>query len=160
MSESKKNSLDFLNREMLVCDNPNPNCYYDVNKDNVLKNSKTTRLSENKNVCKTFDTDSKLHYLNYSECIDNTKRKNLDTSVYTDTPLKIQGRGFGNIDNYHLLLNGIGISTRQENPDSNPRNVEDKRILLINQTNYVGEQRITNNLPCGADTRYLNKKMI
>ena len=91
--------------------------------------------------------------------MDNTKRKNLDTSTYTNNPTKIQGRGFGDINNYGMLLNGIGESTRQNNIETNPRNVEDNRIYVMQHNNYNG-QRVTENLACGSDTRYLNKKMI
>jgi hypothetical protein len=95
-----------------------------------------------------------------SDYWDNTKRRNLDTSIYTNNPTKIQGRGFGEINNYDLFLNGVGVSTRQELPDKNPRNVEDDRIFLTDHNNNYDPNRVTNNLPCGTDTRYLNKKII
>jgi hypothetical protein len=95
-----------------------------------------------------------------SEYWDNTKRRNLDTSVYTNNPTKIQGRGFGNIDRYDNLLNGIGLATRGENPDKNPRSVEDDRIFLTNHNYNYDKYHTTDMLPCGTDTRYLNKKMI
>jgi hypothetical protein len=91
---------------------------------------------------------------------DNTKRHNLDTSTYTNNPSKIQGRGFGDINRYDLFLNGVGVSTRQEEADFNPRNVDNDRIYLTNHNYHYDKHHITDNLPCGADTRYLNKKMI
>jgi hypothetical protein len=95
-----------------------------------------------------------------SEYWDNTKRRNLDTSVYTNNPTKIQGRGFGNIGRYDNLLNGIGLATRGENPEKNPRSVEDDRIFLTNHNYNYDKYHTTDMLPCGTDTRYLNKKMI
>ena len=95
-----------------------------------------------------------------SEYWDNTKRRNLDTSIYTNNPTKIQGKGFGNIDRYDNLLNGIGLATRGENPDKNPRSVEDDRIFLTNHNYNYDKYHTTDMLPCGTDTRYLNKKMI
>jgi len=91
---------------------------------------------------------------------DNTKRRNLNTAVYTENPSKIGGRGFGDIQNYDLFLNGIGLSTRQENPDIKPQNVENDRIFLTNHNYNYDKFRVTENLQCGNDTRYLNKKMI
>jgi len=91
---------------------------------------------------------------------DNTRRRNLDTSTYTDNPSKIAGRGFGDIPKYDLFLNGIGLSTRQDNPDIKPQNVENDRIFLTNQNYNYDKFRVTNDLQCGADTRYLNKKMV
>lgn len=95
-----------------------------------------------------------------SEYWDNTKRRNLDTSVYTNNPTKIQGRGFGNVSHYDNLLNGIGLATRGENPERNPRSVEDDRIFLTNHNYNYDKYHTTDMLPCGSDTRYLNKKMI
>ena len=95
-----------------------------------------------------------------SEYWDNTKRRNLDTSVYTNNPTKIQGRGFGNVSHYDNLLNGIGLATRGENPERNPRSVEDDRIFLTNHNYNYDKYHTTEMLPCGSDTRYLNKKMI
>ena len=95
-----------------------------------------------------------------SEYWDNTKRRNLDTSVYTNNPTKIQGRGFGNIGRYDNLFNGIGLATRGENPEKNPRSVEDDRIFLTNHNYNHDKYHTTEMLPCGSDTRYLNKKMI
>ena len=89
---------------------------------------------------------------------DNTKRRNLNTAVYTENPSKIGGRGFGDIQNYDLFLNGIGLSTRQENPDIKPQNVENDRIFLTNHNYNYDKFRVTENLQCGNDTRYLNKK--
>ena len=37
-----------------------------------------------------------------TEYWDNTKRRNLDTAIYTNNPHKIQGRGFGDIKTYDL----------------------------------------------------------
>lgn len=95
-----------------------------------------------------------------SEYWDNTKRRNLDTSIYTNNPTKTQGRGFGNIGRYDNLLNGIGLATRGENPEKNPRSVEDDRIFLTNHNYNYDKYHTTEMLPCGSDTRYLNKKMI
>ena len=120
----------------------------------------------------TLDTESELMSINSNEITaakipkassdywDNTKRRNLDTSIYTNNPNKIQGRGFGEINNYDLFLNGVGVSTRQEQPDKNPRNIEDDRIFLTDHNNNYDAHRVTEILPCGSDTRYLNKKMI
>ncbi len=91
---------------------------------------------------------------------DNTKRRNLDTSIYTNNPMKIQGRGFGNIDRYDLFLNGVGLATRQDNPDNKPQNIEDDRIFLTNHNFHYDKYHVPDSLPCGADTRYLNKNMI
>ena len=91
---------------------------------------------------------------------DNTRRKNLDTAIYTNNPSKIGGRGFGDIDNYGLFMNGIGMSTRQDNPDIKPQNVDNDRIYLTNHNYNNDKFRVTENLQCGADTRYLNKKMM
>jgi hypothetical protein len=91
---------------------------------------------------------------------DNTKRRNLDTATYTNNPHKIQGRGFGDINSYGVLLNGVGTATRQDNPDRKPQNVEDDRIYLTNHNYHYDKHHVTENLPCGSDTRYLNKKMI
>lgn len=91
---------------------------------------------------------------------DNTKRRNLDTSIYTNNPMKIQGRGFGNVNEYDLFLNGVGTSTRQENPDIKPQNVDNDRLYLTNQNYHYDKFHVTENLPCGADTRYLNKNML
>ena len=95
-----------------------------------------------------------------SEYWDNTKRKNLDTSVYTDCANKIQGRGFGQIDSYGLLLNGIGVMTRQENPDLKPQNKDDDRLYLTNHNYNYDKQHVPGTLECGMDTRYLNKRMV
>jgi len=91
---------------------------------------------------------------------DNTRRRNLDTSIYTENPSKIAGRGFGDIPKYNLFLNGIGLSTRQDNPDIKPQNIEDDRIFLTNHNYNYSKFRVTDDLQCGTDTRYLNKKMI
>jgi hypothetical protein len=91
---------------------------------------------------------------------DNTRRRNLDTATYTNLPKKIQGRGFGDIDSYDLFLNGVGTATRQDNPDKKPQNIEDDRIFMTNHNYHYDKHHITPNLPCGADTRYLNKKML
>ena len=91
---------------------------------------------------------------------DNTRRRNLDTATYTSIPIKVQGRGFGDVDSYDLFLNGVGTATRQENPDKKPQNIEDDRIFMTNHNYNYDKHHVTTNLPCGADTRYLNKKML
>lgn len=180
----KKQNLNTLFRELPIVNNNN--CHnYDTNIDidTVLKYGKSDRnmtirstniddknfnnnilkynlLNNESNNDSNNESNNKIKYdVDTSKYLDNTKRKNLDTSIYTYNPSKIQGRGFGNINEYGLLLNGIGISTRQENQEKNPRNVEDDRIFFINHNNY-NPKRITDDIPCGADTRYLNKKMI
>lgn len=90
---------------------------------------------------------------------DNTKRKNLDTSVYTDSPDKTSGKGFGVIDDYNMFFNYIGLSTRQDNVDMKPQNKDDDRIYLTNHNYNYDKHSVTEMLPCGSDTRYLNKKM-
>jgi hypothetical protein len=95
-----------------------------------------------------------------AEYWDNTKRRNLDTAIYTNNPQKIQGRGFGNISEYDLFFNGVGLPTRQDEPDINPRNVDNDRIYLTNHNYHYDKHHVTENLPCGADTRYLNKKTL
>lgn len=120
----------------------------------------------------TLDKESEIMSINSNEITaakipkaseeywDNTKRRNLDTSIYTTNPNKIQGRGFGEIDKYDLFLNNIGVSTRQENQEKNPRNVENDRIFFTMHNNNYDDHHVTEILPCGSDTRYLNKKMI
>ena len=95
-----------------------------------------------------------------AEYWDNTKRRNLDTSIYTNNAHKIQGRGFGDINSYDVFLNGVGHATRQINPDQKPQNIEDDRIFLTNHNYNYDKHHVTEGLPCGSDTRYLNKKMI
>lgn len=95
-----------------------------------------------------------------AEYWDNTKRRNLDTSTYTNNPHKIQGRGFGDINSYDVFFNGVGLTTRQDDPNTNPRNYEDDRIFLTNHNYHYDKYHVTENLQCGADTRYLNKKMV
>ena len=95
-----------------------------------------------------------------AEYWDNTKRRNLDTSTYTNNPHKIQGRGFGDINSYDVFFNGVGVTTRQDDPNTNPRNYEDDRIFLTNHNYHYDKFHVTENLQCGADTRYLNKKMV
>jgi hypothetical protein len=95
-----------------------------------------------------------------SEYWDNTKKHNLNTAVYTNNPTKIQGRGFGDIDKYDLFLNGIGTSTRQDNPDINPRNLDNDRVFLTNHNYNYDKLHVPEKLGCGTDTRYLNKKMV
>jgi hypothetical protein len=95
-----------------------------------------------------------------AEYWDNTKRRNLDTATYTNNPHKIQGRGFGDIDSYDLFMNGVGTSTRQDNPDKKPQNTEDDRIFMTNHNYHYDKFHVTESLPCGSDTRYLNKKML
>jgi len=91
---------------------------------------------------------------------DNTKRHNLDTSFYTNNPNKMRGRGFGEINKYDLYLNGIGVSTRQLNPETNPRNIDNDRMFMTNHNYNYDKFHVTESLPCGQDTRYLNKKMV
>ena len=105
------------------------------------------------------DTASKIPKAS-SEYWDNTKRRNLDTSAYTNNPMKAQGRGFGNVNSYDVFLNGVGTATRQDNPEMKPRNYEDDRIFMTNHNYQYEKYRVTESLPCGSDTRYLNKKMI
>jgi len=91
---------------------------------------------------------------------DNTKRHNLDTAIYTNNPTKIQGRGFGDVESYDIFLNGVGLATRQENPDSKPQNIDEDRIFITNHNYNYDRHDVTEQLPCGSDTRYLNKKII
>lgn len=91
---------------------------------------------------------------------DNTRRRNLDTSVYVSNPKKNQGRGFGDIDTYDLFMNGVGTATRQDNPDLKPQNIEDDRIYMTNHNYNYDKFHVTEMLPCGSDTRYLNKKIL
>ena len=105
------------------------------------------------------DTASKIPKAS-AEYWDNTKRRNLDTSTYTNNPMKAQGRGFGNVNTYDVFLNGVGTATRQDNPEMKPRNYEDDRIFMTNHNYQYEKYRVTESLPCGSDTRYLNKKMI
>ena len=89
---------------------------------------------------------------------DNTKRHNLNTSIYTNNPSKIGGRGFGDVQKYDQFKNHIGVSTRQENPDIKPQNIDNDRIYQPNHNYASVEFHVPKNLGCGADTRYLNKK--
>lgn len=91
---------------------------------------------------------------------DNTKRKNLDTSVYTDPPDKTTGKGFGVVEKYNIFFNHIGLSTRQDFPDKKPQNIDDDRIYLTNHNYHYDKFHVTERLPCGIDTRVLNKKMV
>ena len=95
-----------------------------------------------------------------SQYWDNTKRRNLDTATYTDPPSKVSGRGFGEIEKYGNFMNGIGIMTRQDNPDLNPRNVDDDRIFLTNQNYNYDKFHVPEKLNCGDDTRAINKKIL
>jgi hypothetical protein len=95
-----------------------------------------------------------------AEYWDNTKRRNLDTSTYTNNPSKIGGKGFGDVNKYDLYLNGVGATTRQDTPDTKPRNQDNDRIFLTNHNYNYDKFHVTENLSCGQDTRYLNKKMI
>ena len=95
-----------------------------------------------------------------AEYWDNTKRRNLDTAIYTNNPNKMGGRGFGDVNKYDVYLNGVGLSTRQDKPDDKPRNVDNDRVFMTNHNYNYDKFHITENLPCGQDTRYLNKKMI
>lgn len=125
-----------------------------LNNDTILK---TTVMAIDSNlVCDTAAKAPKAT----SDYWDNTKRRNLDTSIYTNNPMKIQGRGFGDINTYDMFLNGIGLSTRQDNPDDKPQNLDDDRIFLTNHNYHYDKHHVTEMLPCGTDTRYLNKKII
>jgi len=121
----------------------------------VLANGKIQSINQNE----IIDIAAKVSKVS-PDYWDNTKRRNLDTSVYTNNPSKIQGRGFGDVNSYGLYLNGVGVSTRQDNPDEKPQNVEDDRIYLTNHNYHYDKHHVTEVLPCGHDTRYLNKKMI
>jgi len=57
-------------------------------------------------------------------------------------------------------MNGVGMATRQDNPDSKPQNFEDDRIFMTNHNYHYDKHHVTEYLPCGSDTRYLNKKML
>lgn len=127
---------------------------------NLVNNDGKLKLGQEKVNLNAFPKTAAKVPKESEEYWDNTRRKNLDTAIYTNNPSKIGGRGFGDIGNYDLFLNGIGTSTRQENPDIKPQNVDNDRIYLSNH-NYNNEKfRVTENLQCGADTRYLNKKMM
>jgi hypothetical protein len=92
---------------------------------------------------------------------NNTKKKHLDTSKYINNPNKIQGNGFGNIAEYNLLFNGIGLSTRQTNTNDKPNNIDNDRIFLTNHNYNNDKYHVISNIPRGgADTRILNKKII
>ncbi len=125
-----------------------------LNNDTILK---TTVMAINSNlVC---DIGAKAPKAS-SDYWDNTKRRNLDTSVYTNNPKKTQGRGFGDINIYDMFFNGIGLSTRQDEPDDKPQNLDNDRIFLTNHNYHYDKHHVTEMLPCGTDTRYLNKKII
>ena len=126
---TKKQNLNTLNRELSCKKTNNNELIYDYNCYN--QNFDISNDKKSSELLKNVDDNKK-----FSFCIDNTKRKNLDTSIYTNNPMKIQGRGFGNINNYGYFCNGIGISTRQDNQDKNPRNLEDNRINIIQHNNY------------------------
>jgi hypothetical protein len=129
-----------------------------VNNDDRLRpNNDSIIMTINSNL--VSDTAAKIPKASL-EYWDNTKRRNLDTSIYTNNPMKIQGRGFGDINSYDIFFNGIGQNTRQDNPDDNPRNIDDDRIFLTNHNYHYDKHHVTEFLPCGADTRYLNKKMV
>ena len=130
----------------------------------LLRNQEILRQTKDKKMMDIgsnliTDTAAKIPKAS-SEYWDNTKRRNLDTSVYTDTPMKYGGRGFGDINTYDMLFNGIGFMTRQDNPDTNPRNWDDDRIYVTNHNYHYSKQHVTDILPCGVDTRYLNQKMV
>ena len=95
-----------------------------------------------------------------AEYWDNTKRRNLDTSIYTNNPKKIQGKGFGDINAYDIFSNGVGVDTRQTNPEIKPQNIENDRIYLTNHNYNYDKHHVPEILPCGSDTRHLNKKVI
>jgi hypothetical protein len=90
---------------------------------------------------------------------DNTKRRNLNTSTYTKNPNKTRGRGFGKISSYDIFANGVGVTTRNDDPDTKPRNMEDDRIFMMTNNYNYNKHNSTKILPCGADTRHLNKKI-
>ena len=155
----KKQNLNILDRELNINNTINMN-YDNFKKLNISERNDFKCNNDNSNF---NDNILKYNILNYKDnnikfCLDNTKRKNLDISNYINNPIKVS-KGFGNIDNYPLLLNGIGLSTRQDNQDKNPRNVEFNRIDNINKEFYNGN-RMPNSIPCGIDTRIFNKKMI
>jgi hypothetical protein len=95
-----------------------------------------------------------------AEYWDNTKRRNLNTSTYTNNPNKMGGRGFGNIPVYDVFTNGVGVTTRHDDPDTKPRNLEDDRIFMTTHNYNYDKHHVPEMLGCGSDTRYLNKKMI
>ena len=134
----------------------NMNSILDLNINQLINTDSTLKLGSfikpNTNA-PTSLKDSEIYW-------DNTRRRNLDTAIYTDNPTKVGGRGFGNISKYDLLLNGIGLSTRQENPDVKPQNIDNDRIYLPHHNYNYSKFHISNNLECGADTRFLNKKMM
>jgi len=45
----------------------------------------------------------KLRFLKNLQNIGIIQKRNLDTSVYTNDPNKVHGRGFGDIDKYDLF---------------------------------------------------------
>jgi hypothetical protein len=119
----------------------------EINQDNMVHYAKMTRT--NKSLKES------------EEYWDNTKRKQLDTSTYINNPNKVQGNGFGNISEYNLFFNGIGLSTRQTKPDEKPNNIDNDRIFLTNHNYNNDKYHIISNLPRGGtDTRILNKKII
>lgn len=128
-----------------------------MNNINTMKNIKLQKMSIDNN--EISNTAAKIPKAS-AEYWDNTKRRNLDTSVYTKNPNKKGGRGFGNVEKYDLYLNNVGLSTRQDNPDEKPRNIDEDRIFLTNHNYNYDKFHVTETLPCGQDTRYLNKKMI
>ena len=124
---------------------------------NTMTTIKSQKMSIDSN--EILDNAAKIPKAS-SEYWDNTKRRNLDTSIYTKNPSMIGGRGFGNIEKYDLYLNNIGLSTRQDNPDETPKNIDNDRIFLTNHNYNYDKFHVTETLPCGQDTRYLNKKMV
>ena len=138
----------------------------EINQDNKVHYAETTRSLENQNFSKervvmpTQDLFIKKSLKESEEYWDNTKRKSLDTSSYINNPNKVQGNGFGNIAEYDLLFNGIGLSTRQNKPNEKPNNIDNDRLFLTNHNYNNDKYHVTSNLACGSDTRILNKKMI
>ena len=141
------------------------NKFFDDSDDNFITNLVMTdsnlRLNNTISDDNTLLINSNMKGTKEStEYWDNTKRRNLDTAIYTNNPHKIQGRGFGDIKTYDLFLNGVGSSTRQDMPDMKPQNIDDDRLFMTNHNYHNTKHHITDNLSCGADTRYLNKKML
>jgi hypothetical protein len=128
-----------------------------MNNINTMTNIKSQKMSIDNN--EISDTAAKIPKSS-AEYWDNTKRRNLDTAIYTNNPNMRGGRGFGNVEKYDLYLNNVGLATRQDNPDDKPRNVDEDRIFLTNHNYNYDKFHVTETLPCGQDTRYLNKKMI
>ena len=131
-----------------------------INVDSNLKTGKINPDDFNRSAAKISNASTSISSKESDIYWDNTRRKNLDTGVYTENPSKIGGRGFGDITKYDLFLNGIGLSTRQDEPNTKPQNVDNDRIYLPNHNYNYAKFHVSESLDFGADTRYLNKKMI